>query len=54
MRTSLGRSAIDIQDTMNLIAYADGRSLLEIANMIDKPMWDLKNIVEELKERGIL
>ena len=40
---------------MNLISYCDGKnSLLEIADFIDEPFWDLVSIVEKLKENGLL
>jgi len=40
---------------MNLIAYSDGRlSLLEIAERIGQPMWELLPIVERLSGLGLL
>jgi len=40
---------------MNLLAYADGqRTLLEIAEKIESPMWELVPIVEQLVEHQLL
>jgi aminopeptidase-like protein len=40
---------------MNLIAYCDGSSsLLEIAERIGQPMWELLPLVERLSEFGLL
>ena len=40
---------------MNLISYCDGtHSLLEIAELIDKPFWELIPIIEKLKGNGLL
>ncbi len=40
---------------MNLWAYSDGkRSLLEIAEVIGVPMWEIMPIYKQLKESGIL
>ena len=40
---------------MNLIAYSDGtRSLLEIAEFIEVPVWELAPIFQQLHEHGIL
>jgi aminopeptidase-like protein len=33
---------------MNVLAYADGRELLEIAEMLGEPLWELLDIVETL------
>jgi aminopeptidase-like protein len=44
-----------VQDMMNLIAYCDGsRSLLEIAEKIDVPLWKIAPIASTLKEEGLL
>ena len=41
--------------TMNFLAYADGkRTALEIADIINVPLWELINTIERLKEEGIL
>jgi len=43
------------QTMMNLISYCDGkRSLLEIAELIQKPFWDLISIMEKLLDNGLL
>jgi aminopeptidase-like protein len=40
---------------MDLLAYCDGKhSLLEIAEIINAPIWELKDIVDKLKEKGVL
>ena len=40
---------------MNLISYCDGsRTLLEIANLIEEPFWDLMVIVEKLVDHELL
>jgi len=42
-------------DMMNLIAYADGsRSLLDISDIINIPMWEAVNIAERLLNKGVL
>jgi len=39
----------DIEDMMNLIAYADGaNSLLDIANLVGAPLWKLKPLLDNL------
>ena len=48
-------SEAQTRDMMNLIAYCDGaHSLLEIAEKIGAPMWELIPIAEKLKEHGLL
>jgi len=43
------------RDLMNLLIYCDGeRSLLEIAEKIGVPMWELFLLVDKLKEQNIL
>ena len=57
LRSSISRvgSANDTKDMMNLIAYSDGvTSLLEIAEIIGAPMWDLLPIVSKLKNANLL
>ena len=40
---------------MNLISYCDGtRTLLEIANLIEEPFWELMPIAEKLVEHQLL
>jgi aminopeptidase-like protein len=44
-----------VKNMMNLIAYCDsGHDLLEIADLIGVPMWELKQIVNALKEHDLL
>lgn len=44
-----------VRNMMNLIAYCDsGHDLLEIADLIGVPMWELKQIVIALKENDLL
>jgi len=44
-----------VRDMMNLLAYADGScSLLEIADKINVPMWNLIPIVKTLKHKKLL
>lgn len=48
-------SGIAKNHLMNLIAYSDGtRTLLEIAEIIKAPVWDLLPIFQKLKEHGLL
>ena len=48
-------SASIVRDMMNLIAYSDGnRSLFEIAEIIDLPMWKLVPLASKLSEQGVL
>jgi aminopeptidase-like protein len=39
---------------MDVLAYADGRELLEIANVLDVPLWELLDIVDTLKSERLL
>ena len=40
---------------MNMITYCDGvHNLLEIANLIDEPIWDLTSILKPLIENGLI
>src|SRR5262249_11300513 len=51
------KSSVDekLRATMNLIAFCDGtRTLLEIADVIGEPFWELVPIVEELIEHQVL
>ena len=48
-------SADHVRMMMNIITYGDGRrTLLEIADIIDEPFWELVPVVETLIEHGIL
>ncbi len=52
---SMRGSGLDVRDTMNLLAYSDGRlSLLEIATLLDVPMWTLHPLACRLAEQGLL
>ena len=40
---------------MNMLSYCDGQhSLLEIAELIDEPFWELTTIVNQLIEKDLL
>ncbi len=57
LRPTIGKvgSANSGRDMMNLIAYADGaRTLLEIAEIINAPAWELRQIADMLAELGVL
>ncbi|MGQ3215935.1 DUF4910 domain-containing protein [Shinella sp.] len=48
-------SADAARDMLNLISYCDGeRSLLEIADIIGVPVWDVVKLAEPLIENGLL
>jgi len=48
-------SGLDVRNMMNLLSYADGtKSILEIAEIINIPMWDLFKHVIKLKDEGLL
>ncbi len=48
-------SGEQVRAMMNLISFCDGsRTLLEIADLIEEPFWDLKIIVEKLVAHGLL
>jgi len=48
-------SGEQVRAMMNLISYCDGsRTLLEIANLIEEPFWDLMVIVEKLVAHGLI
>ena len=52
---STKKSGEQVRDMMNLISYADGsRSTLEIAEVINVPMWKLTNVIEKLKSESLL
>jgi aminopeptidase-like protein len=52
---STKKSGEEVRVMMNLITYSDGRlSLLEIAERIGQPMWELLPIVERLSGLGLL
>jgi aminopeptidase-like protein len=44
-----------VRDMMNVLAYADGScDLIKIADIINKPVWDLRETLEKLKAAGLL
>ena len=46
---------MEARTKMNLISYCDGQhSLLEIAELINEPFWELIPIVEKLVEHRLL
>jgi len=48
-------SALSTMDMMNLLMYSDGqRTLLEISEILNKPIWELKNIAVMLSKAGLL
>jgi aminopeptidase-like protein len=52
---STRESGLQARDMMNLLAYADGhRSLLEIADVIQVPMWKLFPLARQLAGHGLL
>ncbi len=52
---STKESGEQVRAMMNLISYCDGsRTLLEIANLIEGPFWDLIIVVEKLVSYGLL
>jgi aminopeptidase-like protein len=52
---STRESGLQVRRLMNLIAYCDGtHSLLEIADKVRVPMWDLVPLAETLKGHGLL
>lgn len=52
---STKQTSTQVRDMMNLITYCDGtRTLLEIAEQVNVPMWNLFPLVELLKGQGLL
>jgi aminopeptidase-like protein len=52
---STRESGLQARAMMDLLAYSDGsRSLLEIADRIGRPMWELFELVDQLAEHGLL
>lgn len=52
---SAKNSATQVRTMMNLIAYSDGSlSLLQIAEQIGRPVWELLPILERLAQAGLL
>jgi aminopeptidase-like protein len=53
--TGIKGSALSTMDMMNLLVYSNGhRTLLEIAEILNKPVWELKKITDLLAEAGLL
>lgn len=52
---STKNSAVRVRNMMNLLAYADGnRDLIDIAEIVNVPVWELTEIVEELKKQKLV
>ena len=52
---STNKSDHSVRMMMNFISYCDGKhSLLEIAEMIKEPFWELVPIMEKLIDKGLL
>lgn len=48
-------NAIELWNVLNILAYSNGkRDLLEIAEIIDVPLWDIMSIVNKLKDKKLL
>ena len=48
-------SGMQVKTMMNMITYCDGyHTLLEIAELIDEPFWELVPIMKKLIEHGLL
>lgn len=48
-------SRVQVADMLNLLAYADGTaSLLDIAELIGKPLWELAPLAARLAQAGLL
>jgi len=53
--TSTKETAGQVRRILSFLAYCDGQlSLLDIADQIDVPMWELFEIVNRLKEAGLI
>lgn len=52
--TSTGKIPESVKTIKDVLAYADGRTLLEIADRISEPMWMLYPIVDKLGELGLV
>jgi len=51
---SIKESYAAVERQMNLLAYADGSPLLDIAEKIGVPAWELSDTVEKLVSHGLL
>lgn len=48
-------STLNIKPMMNFISYCDGKkSVLEIADIISEPVWDLASLIEQLLIHGLI
>jgi aminopeptidase-like protein len=46
---------MQVRTMMNMLSYCDGHhSLLEIAELIDEPFWELTPIADQLIEKDLL
>jgi len=55
MKFKLDHISYAVSSTMNLISYCDGMlSLLEIAELVGEPFWELYAIAEKLKKHRLL
>jgi aminopeptidase-like protein len=55
--STLGTAQVDdaVKTRMDILAYCDGRhSLLEIANILNKPAWHLSAYFDELRRYGLI
>ncbi len=52
----IGTESLDkaARTRMDILAYADGRSALGIANKIQRPIWELKPYLKELEAAGLI
>ena len=52
---STKESGKEVRTIMNMLSYCDGnKSLLEIAELIDEPFWELTLIADQLIENDLL
>lgn len=53
---NLSKSKLGVwhKSIVDLLSYADGRSLLEIADEINMPMWELFDVVDVLKQHNLI
>ena len=52
---STKESGKQVKTMMNLISYCDGTlNLLEIADLIEEPFWELLPIIDKLKKHGLI
>ena len=53
--SGLAKRSVELQRILDLLAYADGEaSLLEIANNINAPMWELFSLCQILKDQKLI